>query len=89
MKTVLLLTLLSLSSLIHAGPTYRSESWIIRAYQIGYSGTYSCQYKTNPGGTGWRTFTVNFNYGCPAFVWINAHTLDVTVPSDARFIQKL
>ncbi len=89
MKTVLLIVLLGISNLVSAGPLARSESWIIRAYQNGYSDTYTCQYKTNPGGSGWRTFTANFNYGCPAFVWINAYTSEITVPSDARFIQRL
>ena len=89
MKTTLLIVLLGLSTFASAGPLTRSESWIVRAYQNGYSNTYTCQYKTNLSGYGWRTFTANFNYGCPAFVWINGRTSEITVPSDARFIQKL
>lgn len=80
-KTVLFSSLLAAASWTQAGWfATQSEAYIVQTRHIG-GGEYQCMYKTNPGNRGWRKFTVNFQGGCPRFVYFNAQNGQVSVPN--------
>jgi hypothetical protein len=81
LKTTLISTLCATASWTHAGWfATQSEAYFVQARNLG-GGAYQCMYKTNPGNRGWRNFTVNFQGGCPRFVYFNAKNGQVSVPN--------
>lgn len=59
--------------------SHASEAYLINVHRINQS-LFQCTYKSNPGGSGWINFHVNFQNGCPRFVHYNARNGQVTVP---------